>query len=282
MENSSKAMRALSAGSVGIAVDLGADFQQHAATYEQLGYGSLWLSGGQLQSLDPLQEVLAATSHAVVAPGIASLDVHTPQAIRDAFEASEATSPDRLMVGMGGPQAVTVGALQAMQDAVDDLDVGTPPIPAARRLLAALGPRKLELARERFAGAITLLTVPDHTRLARRNLGDTALVVHQMAVLDTDPDRARQAARRPLGFLATVGGYAANFRRMGFTDEDISGLSDRLVDAVVAWGDADQIAERLDQHRGAGADHVVLSLLPADGGLGVPEAASRLAPVLLG
>lgn len=275
-------MRPLSAGLVGIAVDLGADYQLHAATYEQLGYDSLWLSGGQLQSLDPLQEVLAATSHVVVAPGIVSLDLHTPQAIRAAFEASEATSPDRLMMGMGGPQAVKVGALQAMRDAVDELDVGSPPLPAARRLLAALGPRKLELARDRFAGAITLLVVPDHTRLAREALGDAALVVHQMAVLDTDPDRARQAARRPLAFLATVGGYAANFRRMGFTEEDIRGLSDHLVDALVAWGDVDQVAERFDQHRRAGADHMVLSLLPADGGLGVPEAARRLAPVLLG
>lgn len=128
--------------------------------------------------------------------------------------------------------------------------------------MAALGPRKLELARDRCAGAIALLVAPDYTTAARRLLGsELALVIDQMVVLDTDPVRARETARGPLRFLSAVGGYVANFARMGFTETDISELSDRLVDELVAWGDTDTITARLTEHLAAGADHVVLSVL---------------------
>ena len=105
--------------------------------------------------------------------------------------------------------------------------------------LAALGPRKLELARDRAAGAIPLLVTPAYTSAARRILGDEAtLIIDQMIVLDTDVTRAREIARRPLQFLSGISGYRANFARMGFTGADIDGLTDRIVDELVAWGDA--------------------------------------------
>ncbi|MGK2887546.1 MAG: LLM class F420-dependent oxidoreductase, partial [Rhodococcus sp. (in: high G+C Gram-positive bacteria)] len=132
-----------------------------------------------------------------------------------------------------------------------------------RTLLAALGPKKLEMARRRAAGAIALLVTPDYTSQARAILGDAVLVISQFVVLDTDPDSARRTAREPLSFLTGVAGYRQNFRRMGFTDDEIDHLSDRLVDAVVAWGTAQDIAERVHQHLDAGADHVDLSPLGA-------------------
>jgi len=135
-------------------------------------------------------------------------------------------------------------------------------VPAERRLLAALGPRKLEIARTRCAGAIALLVTPAYTSEARTMLGEqSTLVIDQFVVLDTDATRARETAREPLKFLSGIPGYRANFARMGFTDTDVSDLSDRLVDALVAWGDADTIAERINTHRNAGADHVILAVL---------------------
>jgi len=135
-------------------------------------------------------------------------------------------------------------------------------VPAGRRLLAALGPRKLELARDRFAGAMLLLVTPAYTSAARRILGDdSTLVIDQMLVLDADAARARQTARRPLRFLSGLPGYRASFARMGFTDGDIAGLSDALVDQLVIWGDASTIATRIGRYRQAGADHVMLHAL---------------------
>ena len=127
--------------------------------------------------------------------------------------------------------------------------------------------RMLQLARERAAGAYPLLVTPDYTARSRSLLGDdAALVVGQFVVVDSDPERARALARGPLGFM-TAGagsGYAANLHRMGFAEEEIAQVSDRLVDAVVAWGDPDAVAARIVEHLRAGADQVVLSVLSAD------------------
>jgi probable F420-dependent oxidoreductase len=162
-------------------------------------------------------------------------------------------------------------------DRLDRLDRSEPPVPAERRILAALGPRKLELARDRAAGAVALLVTPDYTAEARRILGpDATLVVSLMTVLGTDAAQARDTARVPLRFLSGVGGYATNFERMGFGADDISGLSDRLVDDLVAWGDADAIVARVRSHLAAGADHVVVSELGERPG----EVARQLAGLL--
>jgi probable F420-dependent oxidoreductase len=149
--------------------------------------------------------------------------------------------------------------LTAYLDRLDQLGS----VPATARLLAALGPRMLDLARQRTAGALPYLVTPEYTAEARARLGDdTTLAIQQSVVLETDPKRARDLARGPLGFLSAVPAYQANFRRMGFSAEEITQLADRLVDAVVAWGDLDAVASRIAAHQRAGADHVAVGVIP--------------------
>jgi probable F420-dependent oxidoreductase len=270
-----------SLGRHGVALSVTDDLEAQAVAAEGLGYTAIWLAGGELSTLDPLLRVLRATTRVAVVPGIIPLDVHGPASIAELYAEAERIAPGRLLVGLGGPQRLRVGAVAALERAVDELDSG-PAVPRQRRLLAALGPRKLDVARERFGGAITLLVDPAYTGWVRGRVGDsTVVVVNQMLALDEDPQAARAAAREPLGFLAKVGGYASAFSRMGFDDRDIRGLSDRLVDAVVAWGGVERVVARLREHEAAGADHLVISPLATAGAPGGLEGAEKLAPSLL-
>jgi probable F420-dependent oxidoreductase len=122
----------------------------------------------------------------------------------------------------------------------------------------------LGLARDRAGGAYPYLVTPDYVATARAALGpDRTLAVLVSVVLEADPDRAREAARESLRFLATVPGYINSFRRMGFSGDDVSGLSARLIDAVVAWGDVDRVTARIGEYRDTGADQIVLAPRPA-------------------
>lgn len=277
-------MKKLELGPIGMSLNVSADgaHLREAAELEDLGYSTIWLAGGQLDSLDPLIDIVRATSSILVGSSIIPLDVYSSEQVAATFADIETDHPGRLIVGLGGPQRPK--ALQAMNDFLDRLDTAEPPVPVNRRVLAANGPRKLELARDRFAGALPLLVTPGYTATARRILGaDSTLIVSQFVVLDTDPGRARETARGPLRFLLGGGipGYTANVRRMGFTDDEISGLSDRLVDALVVWGDADAIVARVDEHRQAGAAQVALGVL-AEGAQPRPiQAARQLAVQLL-
>jgi probable F420-dependent oxidoreductase len=268
----------LGLGPVGIALNVSADdtYLDEAAELEELGYATIWLPGGQIDSLDRIAQIAAATTTVPVASAIISPDVYPPGAVLKLYAQLEASAPGRFLAGLGGPQQPR--SLQALNDYLDELDRAEPPVPARRRILAALGPRKLELARDRFAGAIALLVTPGYTSTARRILGDrSTLVIDQMVVLSTDAARAREAARRPLRFLSGVAGYRASFARMGFSDADIADLSDRLVDELVTWGDAGTIAARIGEHQQAGADQVVLTILDAGDHPGHMEAARQLA-----
>jgi probable F420-dependent oxidoreductase len=232
-----------------------------AAALEELGYATAWVAGGQLDTLDPLAEIAAATRSIGVGSGIIATEVFDAATVAAAYAAVEAVAPGRFLVGLGGAhgpdQLRTLGAY------LDELDAADPPVPASARVLAAIGPRKLELAAQRCGAAMPLLVTPEYTAKARAILGPrTGLVVAQYVVLDTDPGAARAAARVPMGFLSGVPGYPASFRRQGFADADAAGLSDRLVDALVAWGDADTVAARLREHLDAGADQVDVCLLP--------------------
>ncbi len=274
-------MAKLDLGPIGITLDVSPTYLAQAADLERLGYSAIWLAGGQLDSLDRIAEVVRATTAVKVAPGIISLDVYDADAVAGTYADLEATDPGRFLVGLGGPQRS--GALAAMGEFLDRLDAAEPAVPVERRILAALGPRKMKLAGERFAGAITLLVTTEYTAQARAQLGDTAdLIVDQMAVLETDPERAREVAREPLRFLTTVGGYVANFRRMGFSDKEIEDVSDRLVDELVVWGDVQTIADRVRAHQDAGADHVVIGLLnDADSAVTHSAAAQQIATLLV-
>ncbi len=270
-------MSKLDLGPVGITLRISADGRHldEAAALEGLGYSAIWLRGGQIDSLSRITEVVTATTAVPVVPGIIPVDVYAPGDVTRLYGDLQARAPGRFIAGLGGPQVPR--PLQPLNDYLDQLDRGEPPVAPSRRILAALGPRKLELARERAAGAVLLLVTPDYTRTARRILGAQAtLVISQTAVLDTDAARAREAARSPLRFLAGVAGYRASFTRMGFTASDIDNLSDELVDQLVAWGSAGTITARVNEYLQAGADQVVLTM-PDNGRYPAIDSARQLA-----
>jgi probable F420-dependent oxidoreductase len=274
-------MGKLGLGPVGLALNVSDGYLAEAAEAERLGYSAIWLAGGQLDRLSRIADVVRATQRVPVGSSIISLDVYSSGQVAGLYAQLEATAPERFLPGIGGPQVSR--PLQALGAFLDDLDHAVPPIPAGRRLLAALGPRKLELARDRCAGAIVLMVTPTYIGAARRALGDEAvLVIDQMLVLDGDAARARQTASGPLGFLSGLPGYRASFARMGFSEAEIDGLSDRLVDELVIWGDAATVADRIGGQLEAGADHVVLHVLGQGGQPGPIEAARALAGSLPG
>ena len=248
----------LSLGPFGISVDPG-DFAS-AADVERLGFGTLWILGGHFDRLERLLDLIRATERAMVGSAIITPEVYTAESVTYFYHRVEAIAPGRFLVGLGSPH--TERPLSDLCDYVDQIDAADNPIPRHRRILAAFGPRALDVARDRFAGAMPALLTPDQVASTRDRLGpDRILSVGLYAVLDRDAGAARATARQPLTFLSGLPAYVKSLRRQGFTDNDITGLSDGLVDALVAWGDPDDIAERASQLRAAGADHVHLTVL---------------------
>jgi probable F420-dependent oxidoreductase len=253
-----------------------AEATEAATELEELGYSVLWVPdiGGDL--FDAVGRLLAATSTATVATGILNLWMHTAEETAARHAELTAQHGDRFLVGIGvshGPLIDRVkepGAyrrpLEQMSAFLDGLDAADPPLAAGHRMLAALGPKMLELARTRTAGTHPYLVTPEHTRAAREAVGaDRTVACEQGVVLDTDADRARATARLHLSGYLGLPNYANNWRRLGYTDDDIAnGGSDRLVDALVVWGDESAIAARVQEHRDAGADHVCVQVLTDD------------------
>jgi probable F420-dependent oxidoreductase len=262
-------------GPWGLAIDK--DDLATASAAEKLGFSTLWLAGGQLDRLSRLTDVLAATDRAVVASSIIPADVYRPAQVLELYCDAEARHPGRLLIGLGGPQRPP--SMRALNTYLDQLEE----VPHPRRILAAIGPRKLDLARERFGGAVPILITADYTAQARRRLGENRmLAVGLFVVLDDDPAAARETARQPLRFLlGQIRGYQDSARRQGFTDHDIATLSDRLVDELTVWGTPETVTQRATDLRAAGADHVYLSVLHAGKQPGPLEAAHRLAPMLM-
>jgi probable F420-dependent oxidoreductase len=223
---------------------------------------------------------VAATTAVPVIAGIIPVGVYPAGDVTRLYGDLQARAPGRFIAGLGGPQVPR--PLQPLNGYLDQLDRGEPPVPPSRRILAALGPRKLKIARERAAGAVLPPVTPDYARTARRTLGGQAtLVISQVVVLETDAARAREAARGPLRFLAGVAGYRASFTRMGFTPGDVDSLSDELVDRLVAWGSAGTVTTRVNEYLQAGADQVVLTVL-GNGRYTAIDPARRLASRLPG
>ena len=259
-----------------------------AAELESLGYSAIWLPdvGGDVWT--PLDAVLGATSSTTVATGILNIWMHEPADAAAQFQRLTAEHGPRFLMGLGvshGPFINATGKgnyskpLTHMREYLDGLDAAPEPVPSTDRVLAALGPKMLELARTRAAGTHPYLVVPEHTAAARAALGDGPLVApEQGVVLSTDPTHAREVARQHLSVYVTLPNYAINWFRLGFTEEDtLDGGSDRLVDALVVWGDEDAILARVQEHRDAGADHVCLQVLGED----LPmDDWRRLAPVV--
>jgi probable F420-dependent oxidoreductase len=246
-----------------------------AAELESLGFGTLWPGGGQQRGFPPrFRTLLDATSRITVASGILSVWLASPQEVAAGVAALEAAHPGRFLLGLGVSHAPLVERLgeryrrpyRRMVDYLDDLDHldrERPSVPADRRMLAALGPRMLALAAARAAGAHPYFVPVEHTARARQTLGAGPLLApEQGVVLERDPERARRIARAHVARYLAMPNYTNNLRRFGFGDDDLDGDgSDRLVDAVVAWGDPETVARRVREHHQAGADHVCVQLL---------------------
>jgi probable F420-dependent oxidoreductase len=231
-----------------------------AAEVEELGYSTIWLPGSQTNNLPRIADVVRATRTVHVGSAIIPVIVVPAEDVATAIADLEATDPGRFIVGLGGAHGPNpIGTLNAY---LDRLDTEQPAVPADARVLAALGPRMLELARDRAAGAFPILVTPEWVADARARLGPgRKLIVALMVVVEPDAAKARARAWVPVGFLKNVPAYAANFRRMGFTDDDIEHSSDRLIDAVTAWGDVKAIAARVRDLQAAGADQVALNVI---------------------
>jgi probable F420-dependent oxidoreductase len=248
------------------------DLIASAQELERSGYGTVWVSGGGEPGVfDVVQAVLEATNGITVATGIVNLWVETPASVTDAFHRLEQEHPGRLYVGLGISHAPFVNArtdhtyskpLARTRAFLDDLDAAADPVPADRRLLGALGPKMLELARTRTLGTHPYLVTTENTAAARAGVGDGFVAPELGVVLDPDLDRARAVGRKAIDFYFGLPNYTNNWLRSGFTEDDLAdGGSDRLIDAVLALGDLDAIAARVQAHRDAGADHVTLQVL---------------------
>ena len=262
-----------------------------AAEFEELGYGTLWLPN-RPNVFERSRDLLQATRRIVAAPGIVSIWTHPAAAAAEAHHALTEDYPGRFLLGLGVSHPHLVDReqpgrysrpLERMRQYLDDLDAAPNPVPTGERILAALGPRMLELARDRSAGAHPYLGTVDHTRRAREALGAGRLLASEQAVvLEADPARARAIAREHLSRYLRAPNYTNNWLRLGFTPDDLAdGGSDRLVDALVAWGSLDAIRDRVAQHHQAGADHVCIQALTADGGGLLREELRTLAPAIL-
>jgi len=253
-----------------------------AAALEGWGYQAVWIPdvGGPL--FEAMDNLLAATSTMTVASGVCNLWHHPPAEVGAWWAGLPASSRERVMLGIGVSHGPLIGdayarPLATMAEYLDGLDAAG--VPVEHRCLAALGPRMLELARERSAGAHPYLGTPEHTALARDILGpDRGLYVEQGVVLETDAETARAIARQAVAYYLTLPNYVNNWKRLGFTDDEILECRDRFIDAVFAWGDAGAIRERIDAHRAAGADHVCIQVLGGPNGAGTRTMWEALRP----
>jgi probable F420-dependent oxidoreductase len=270
--------------------------QAAAAEMENLGYGTLWVgeASGSKEALVHSAILLGATRQMVIATGIASIWGRDAIAASNGANALAEAFGGRFVLGLGVSHEFLVTArghdyrrpLTAMRtylDAMDAAPYGGPLPEPAPRVLAALRPKMLALAAERTEGAHPYFTTPEHTARARKVLGPEPLLApEQTVLLDTDPARARETARRFMARYLAAPNYLNNLKELGWDDKDVAdGGSDALVDAIVAWGDAETVAGRVRAHHDAGADHVCIQPLAATTGE-VLEQLRVLAPLVLG
>ena len=265
-----------------------------ASELESLGYSALWIPdvGGDL--FGPLGNLLGATRTITIATGILNVWMHTPETAAAEHARLTAEHGHRFLCGIGISHQPLIdhfnepgtyqNPIEKMVTYLDGLDGAPTPLAISDRVIAALGPKMLELARTRAAGSHPYLVTPELTAKARAGIGPDGLVAsEQGVVLETDPTKAREIARQHLATYLGLPNYSNNWKRQGFTDDDIAnGGSDRLVDALVVWGDESAIAARVQEQRDAGADHVCIQVFNSDPSA-LPIAEWRaLAPVLIG
>ena len=252
--------------------------REAAAIVEDLGYGAIWIPealGREAFAQSAL--LLAATKRIPVATGIANIWARDAFAMAAGQKTLAEAWPDRFLLGIGVSHAPIVGlrghaydkplsAMREYLDAMDSVLYNAPPPAEAPRVIGALAPKMLALAAERTDGAHPYFVPPEHTRRARAALGPKKLLAPEQAVvLERDPGVAREIARAHMQMYLQLPNYVNNLRRLGFSDDDIrDGGSDKLVDAIVAWGDVGAVADRVRAHHEAGADHVCIQVLPRE------------------
>jgi probable F420-dependent oxidoreductase len=257
-----------------------AEEREAALEVERLGYPAIWIpeAGGSREAFSHAAWLLCSTERTTIATGVASIWARDAMAATNAGRMLSDAYPGRFVLGLGVSHQTSVtkrgglyrGPFTRMRQYLDEMEraESTSPEPEVqpRIVLAALGPRMLELAAERAHGAHSYFVPVEHTAFARARLGaEPVLAVEQTVVLETDPASARRIARAFAVEYFALPNYANNLRRMGYTAADVSGQgSDRAVDAVIAWGDIDRIASRVREHIRAGADHVCLQVVSED------------------
>ncbi|KAA1249060.1 LLM class F420-dependent oxidoreductase [Mycobacterium simiae] len=237
-----------------------------AGHIESLGYGAAWIGASPDADLAWVEPALDHTTSLQLATGIVNIWTAPASDVAASYRRIENTHPGRFLLGIGvghpehteqyqQPYGALVGYLDELDEAM---------VPDSRRLLAALGPTMLRLAAERSAGAHPYLTTPEHTGNARQLVGNTVfLAPEHTIVLTTDIAEARAVGRKFIGFYLGLRNYVNSWLQLGFSDQDVRKPgSDRLIDALVAYGTPDAIARRLNEHLQAGADHVTVQILP--------------------
>ena len=247
-----------------------------ATRLEELGYGCLWLP--ETFGRDPFAHVAHLAGEATTmsfATGIANIHHRHPGAMVQAANALAEQTGGRFVLGVGVSHEPFVSGLRglpyekplaAMRTYLEAMKaapyMGPAPADPVPVLVAALGPKMLELAGTHADGAHPYWTTPEHTAQAREVLGpDKALCVEQKVVLTDDADVARETAIGALAVYVKLPNYRNNWLRLGFTDEEIDGHATRFLDAVVAWGAVDAIEARLREHVDAGADHLCIQAM---------------------
>ncbi len=260
-------------------------YGEAARLAEELGYGALWLGGSP--RLPKLRPMLEASERIVIATGIVNIWNYDPVTLADEFAALDADFPGRVLlgIGIGHPEATQEyeRPLTKTRSFLDGIAGSSHPLPRERMVLAALGPKMLDLSHERTLGTHPYFTPPAHTRFARERLGNGALVAPEQAVVidSGDAEAAFRVAAEYADMYLHRSNYTNNLKRFGYTDAAIAEGSRALIDELVPQGSAERVAATVRAHLDAGADHVCVQTLA--GGSGVPERAWReLAAVLVG
>ncbi|MGA5541066.1 LLM class F420-dependent oxidoreductase [Mycobacterium sp. NPDC051198] len=243
----------------------GAVQPEQAVEIEKLGYGALWVGGSPAADLSFAEPILERTQKLQLATGIVNIWTADAAAVAESFHRIEAAYPGRFLLGVGVGHPEHTDEYRKPYDALveylDALDAAK--VPTSRLVIAALGDKVLKLSARRSAGAHPYLTTPEHTAHARGVLGEAVfLAPEHKVVLGTDSAAARAIGRETVDFYLNLSNYLNNWRRLGFTEDDIAKPgSDKLIDAVVAHGTAGDITARLQQHVANGADHVAIQVL---------------------
>jgi probable F420-dependent oxidoreductase len=238
---------------------------EQAVEIEKLGYGAVWVGASPPADLSFVEPILERTETLQLATGIVNVWSADAATVAKSYHRIEEAYPGRFLLGVGVGHPEHTDEYRKPYDAlVEYLDVlDEQCVPTSRRVIAALGPKVLKLAAQRSAGAHPYLTTPEHTAQARELIGPTVyLVPEHKVVLTTDAEEARAVGRQTVDFYLGLSNYVNNWKRLGFTDQDVARPgSDKLIDAVVAYGTPEDIAKRLGEHLEAGADHVAIQVL---------------------